>query len=399
MSVVLDIQSAKDRMLKLALAGDSLNTIISSLCETISGPLEIYRMGIGMPTLHPLVEAKSIRWTAEEGIGMLDSEHGYSEQEDWLKSPIYHMFEHRLKFLRYRLDLPGDWHRFPLLHELACAGCTEYYATVISFNEHNYPSNEDRDGMLASWATDRPGGFSAAFFEFVKQIKPALGIVCKLADRESAAVNILEAYLGTDAGNRVLKGQIERGELVTIDAVVWYSDLRQSTWLAENLSNQDFLDTLNVYFECTAGSVMELHGEVLRFIGDAVLAIFPIEIFASAENAAESAWRAAKLAQGRIQEINVKRSETALAPLNFGLALHAGSVDYGNIGIPCRLEFSVIGTVANEVARLEGLTKTLGESILVSESFARLLDIEWKCMGSQPMKGVKNDPTVYAPVD
>ena len=195
----------------------------------------------------------------------------------------------------------------------------------------------------------------------------------------------------------MLKGQIERGELVTIDAVVWYSDLRRSTWLAENLSNQEFLDTLNTYFKCTAGSVLEQRGEVLRFIGDAVLAIFPIKAFDNAQHAAQSAWKAAKQARSRIHKTNSIRSENGLMPLNFGLALHAGSLDYGNIGVENRLEFSVIGTVANEVARLEELTKSLEESILVSESFAKLLNIDWKCLGAQPMKGVKHNPTVYAP--
>ena len=393
----LEIRALKDRILSQGLKGVSLKTNFAELCETISAPLEIYRMSIGMPTLHPLVEAQSIRWTRNEGIDMIHSEHGYSEQNDWMRSPISYMFENELQQLRYRLDQPGDWQQFPLLNELAQAGCSEYYAIVISFNDRFYTSNDDSDGMLTSWATDRTGGFSRSFFEFVNEIQPALGIVCKLAGKENTAVNIVEAYLGKDAGNRVLKGQIERGELITMDAVVWYSDLRHSTWLAENLSNQEFLDTLNIYFECTAGSVLEHQGEVLRFIGDAVLAIFPIDAFDNAHHAAQSAWRAAKQAQNRINQTNSKRQEKGLVPLNFGLALHSGSLDYGNIGIESRLEFSVIGTVANEVARLEELTKTLEESILVSESFAKLLKIHWKCLGSQPMKGVGNNPTVYAP--
>ena len=147
--------------------------------------------------------------------------------------------------------------RFPLLSELAQAGGTEYYATVISFDEATHPLEDDGDGMLVSWATQMPGGFPDSFFIFVENIIPALGLASKLADRESAAVNIVEAYLGKDAGYRVLMGQIERGDLVTINAIVWYSDLRRSTWLAENLSNQDFLHTLNTYFECTADSVLE----------------------------------------------------------------------------------------------------------------------------------------------
>ena len=393
-----EIRSLKDTLLNQSLTGVSLRTIFKQFCESIEAPLGLYRMSIGMQTLHPLMEAQSIRWTANEGIDMINSEHGYSEQEDWLKSPISFMFENELTHVRHRLDHPGDWQQFPLLNELALEGCTEYYATLIPFSEQFYPMADESDGMLASWATKRPGGFCESFDKFVDEIKPALGIINKLQDRENAAVNIVEAYLGKDAGSRVLMGQIERGELVTIDAVIWYSDLRRSTWLAENLSNQDFLDTLNIYFECTADSVLEQQGEVLRFIGDAVLAIFPIESFGSAENAAQAAWRAATLAQKRISQINSMRLKQQLIPLNFGLGLHAGSLDYGNIGVASRLEFSVIGKVANEVARLEGLTKTLGETVLVSESFSNLLKINWKCLGPQPMKGVKINPVIYAPM-
>ena len=391
-----EIKALKDRILNQGLTGVPMIAIVEQLCETISAAFAIHRMSIGMQTLHPLVEAHSIRWIAGTGIDMIQSEHGYSEKEDWLSSPISFMFKNELANFRCRLDQPGDWQQFPLLMELAQEGCSEYYATLIPFSESFYPMIDETDGMLASWATKNPDGFADTFENFVDQIKPALGIVSKLTDRENITVNIVEAYLGNDAGSRVLKGQIERGELVTIDAIIWYSDLRQSTWLAENLTNQDFLDTLNTYFECTADSVLEHRGEVLRFIGDAVLAIFPIEKFETAQHAAQAAWQAASLAQQRIDEVNSTRRENQLVLLNFGLGLHAGSLDYGNIGVSSRLEFSVIGTVANEVARIEGLTKTLDEPVLVSESFAKLLDIDWRCMGPQPMKGVKNDPVIFA---
>ena len=392
-----EIRALKDCILNQALTGVSLKTIVTQLCDAIATPHQIYRVSVGMPTLHPLVEAQSIIWTATEGIDMIHSEHGYSEADDWLKSPISFMFKHKLSSLRYNLKQPGDWQQYPLLRELAQKNCTDYYAIVISFNDIPHPSNEDGDGMLVSWVTTRCSGFSDSFFNLVNEIKPALGVACKLADRESTAINIVETYLGKDAGSRVLKGQIEPGELISIDTVIWYSDLRHSTWLAENLSNQDFLHTLNAYFECTAGSVLEHQGEVLRFIGDAVLAIFPKQNFETAQHAATAAWQAAAQAQKRIKQKNLARLENQLSPLNFGLALHAGSLDYGNIGIESRLEFSVIGTVANEVARLEELTKTLGKTILVSESFANLLTIDWQCLGPQPMKGVKINPVIYAP--
>ena len=195
---------------------------------------------------------------------------------------------------------------------------------------------------------------------------------------------------------RVASGQIERGELVSIDAVIWYSDMRDSTYLADNLSSQEFLDTLNIYFECTAGSILEHNGQVLRFIGDAVLAIFPVETFATAELAAESAWQAATMARDKINQVNPARESVNLQPLDFGLGLHAGTLNYGNIGVPTRLEFSVIGPVANEVARLESLTKELKTSVIVSESFSKLLPLNWQCLGFQKLKGINKDLSVYS---
>ena len=392
-----EVQELKDWILREGLKNFSLETTFNQICEILSDNFDLHRVGMGMPTLHPLIEATSLTWNKNKGFEMLESEHGYSDRDDWRKSPISYMFEKEIETLRYRLDQEGDWHRFPLLVDLAQAGCTEYYAQVISFNDVFHPSNDDTDGMLTSWATTYPDGFTDDFFEVINELSPALGIISKLTDRESAVINLVEAYLGKDAGTRVLEGQIKRGELISIDAVIWYSDLRHSTRLAESLSSQGFLDTLNTYFECTAGSILDNDGEVLRFIGDAVLAIFPFQSYGSAQIAAQSAWESALLARDRIQTINLQRNTHNQESLEFGLALHAGSLDYGNIGVPTRLEFSVIGPVANEVARLEGLTKTLGKSILVSDSFAKLLDIEWQSMGQQQMKGVSSNPVIYAP--
>ena len=391
-----DVQELKDWILKQGLKEFSLDYVFVELCKQICTEFDLYRISIGMPTLHPLMEAKTLRWIRHTGLESFDSEHGFSDRDDWRASPISYMFNQELETLRYQLDKPGDWHRFPLLSELADAGCTEYYAKIISFDDDPNPTSESTDGMLTSWATDHPGGFPEDFFQMITQILPALGLVSKLADRESALINILEAYFGQDAGMRVANGQIERGELVSIDAVIWYSDMRDSTYLADTLSSQEFLDTLNTYFECTAGSILENNGQVLRFIGDAVLAIFPVESFGTAKQAAQGAWHAASMARDKINEVNPIRQAANLHPLDFGLGLHAGMLNYGNIGVPTRLEFSVIGPVANEVARLESLTKELNRSVIVSESFSQLLPLDWQCLGSPKLKGVNKEFLVFS---
>ena len=172
-----------------------------------------------------------------------------------------------------------------------------------------------------------------------------------------------------------------------LHAVIWFSDMRDSTRLADTLAPEEFLETVNSYFECTAGAVLANGGEVLRFIGDAVLAIFPIRD-GDQRSACALALSAAGEAESRLQALNEKRAADNLEALDYGLGLHVGDVMFGNIGVPERLEFSVIGPAANEVARIEGLTKTLGQRTLASAEFARCLPDRFESAGEHRLKGV-----------
>ncbi len=392
----VDINALKNWILHQTLIGADSQSFFTQFCEKIAQPIGLYRGNIGMPTLHPLAEAIAMTWWQGSELEIDIAEHGYEAEEDWQSGPVFFMLENQLNRLNYRLDKSGDWEKFPLLREMAKAGCTEYYAFLTSFADQDFPDENNIEGVFTSWFSNRAGGFPRKFLTITEEILPALGIAAKLWDREATSTNIVEAYLGNDAGKRVLKGQIKRGELISIDAVIWYSDLRESTYLADNLSSQDFLDTLNAYFECTAGSILENDGQVLRFIGDAVLAIFPVESFKTAKKAADAAWQAAITARDKINQLNQKRKCANQDALDFGLGLHAGTLKYGNIGVPTRLEFSVIGPVANEVARLESLTKEFDRSVIVSESFSKLLPLEWECLGSPKLKGVNKKFPVYS---
>ena len=245
--------------------------------------------------------------------------------------------------------------------------------------------------------TDRAGGFVDEDIQALRRIQRRLAVACKMTIREQITRNVLSAYLGPDAGQMVLNGNIQRGDGETIHAVIWFSDLRQSTALADRLAPQDYLDTVNTYFECTAGAVLENGGEVLRFIGDAVLGIYPIREDGYSEvEACEKALAAATEAERRMEALNRTRAEYGEDALDFGLGLHLGDLIYGNIGVPERVEFSVIGPAANEVARLEDLTKILGRRVLVSESFAQALDREWESVGVHALRGVGEPMEVFA---
>ncbi|MEM8664148.1 MAG: adenylate/guanylate cyclase domain-containing protein, partial [Pseudomonadota bacterium] len=208
---------------------------------------------------------------------------------------------------------------------------------------------------------------------------------------------IAATYLGKVAGNRVLSGEIARGEGKHIDAVIWYCDLRGSAELCDTLGVDEYLPLLNKYFVATAGPVMREGGDVLDFIGDAVLAIFPLH-----EDGAHRALRATEAAAREVDALRLSepafQDRKCLADVT-GIAIATGSVVYGNIGVPQRLTFSVIGPTVNAVARLEDLTKVIGEPILATENVARHLgaDMPFRALGAYRLPGQREAQQIYAP--
>ena len=247
----------------------------------------------------------------------------------------------------------------------------------------------ERAVLAGSWSTDRASGFTEADIHSLQRIQQRLAVACKVTIKDQIARNILSAYLGADAGRQVLNGRIKRGDGETIHAVIWYSDMRNSTTMADHVPPEEFLGALNAFFECTAGAVLTHGGEVLRFIGDAVLAIFPIrDSSTTASDACKLALTAVRDADGRLTQVNHERKEIKKDALSFGLGLHLGDVMYGNIGVPERVEFSVIGPAANEVARLEGMTKELNRHVLISAEFAQHVPGDCQSLGQHKLRGV-----------
>ncbi|MBZ0218582.1 MAG: adenylate/guanylate cyclase domain-containing protein, partial [Fimbriimonadaceae bacterium] len=206
-------------------------------------------------------------------------------------------------------------------------------------------------------------------------------------------------YLGKDAGTRVLSGAIRRGDGSKINAVVWYSDLRDSTAMADTMPSEDFLHLLNVYFECSAGPAIKAGGEILDFIGDGVLAIFPYENEADLPAAVCAASRAVRQSKIITDQINDERQTAGLPAIRFGIGLNVGSVMFGNIGVPERLSFSVIGPTVNEVARIEKMTKALDTNILVTAEIAAVEPESWQSIGHQRLDGVAQQIELFELLD
>ena len=393
------IDRTADWLMSSALGEAGVGSIFEGCCQRLhAAGVPLARALTAFRTLHPLFASVLLVWKRNQGVDSNPIQHARAfSTEEWFRSPMHHLMRHRLPFLRRRLTGGHAIVDFPVLEELRDDGITDYlcYLTPFASNEEPEP---DAHGIMGSWATDRPSGFSEEDLRILGRIQRRYAVSCKMQIQRRITRNVLDTYLGPDAGARVLDGQIRRGDGERIHAVIWYSDMRDSTRLADRLDPQVFIERLNRYFECTAGAVIAGGGEVLRFIGDAVLAIFPIRDGGDdARAAAERALAAARDAESRLASANEGLAAEGEEPIEFGLGLHVGDVMYGNIGVPERLEFSVIGPAANEVARIEDLTKTLGRRVLLSEAFAVAAGASCEPLGAHPLRGVDAPVEVFAP--
>ena len=344
------IDSLADWLIGQALRDAPLETIYERTCKQLfAAGIPVTRGQVAFRVLHPLFNAQSLLWRKGKEIEATNYLHG-ADRTEFESSPFFHMIENSIRYLRRHLVGDAAMLDFPILQELRDQGFTDYFGFAVWFNEDADVDDLSR-GIVGSWSTDRKSGFTNADLRALNRIEQRLAVAFKINIQSQITKNILSAYLGPGAGGRVLSGQIKRGDGDNIHAVIWYSDMRNSTRLADSMSGQAFLEALNQYFESTAGAVLQHGGEVLRFIGDAVLAIFPIRGKNGAGKACRRAMKAATKARENLLQVNEKRLAHEQERLDFGLGLHIGEVLFGNIGVPERVEFSVIGPAANEVAR------------------------------------------------
>jgi len=375
---------------------------VKELIEQLSARLidegfPIFRLLILIRTLHPQVIGIRYEWRRDRGtVTEQLPPHDILRNSQYLDSPMSAIFDGDVRIIRRRLDIPDPRLDYPILRELLAEGATDYVAMPLTFT----------DGKVnaVTIASDRQGGFLDEQLNQIYDMLPVLSLLLENHSNRRTARTLLETYLGKHTGNMVLDGMVKRGDGESIHAVIWFCDLRDSTPLAETLSLDSFLGILNDFFDCMAGAVLDHGGEVLRFIGDAALAIFPIggtsklleEACTPSEGACKRALDAARNARQRIDALNKRRQEAGDPPIRYGLALHVGDVMYGNIGVPQRLEFTVIGRAANEAARLEGMCKELGEPILISSAFPRCFPGEMRSLGTHSLKGVSEPQEIFA---
>ena len=371
-----------DWLLRDAWEASSVSELTARLARQLrSVGVPVFRISLLVRTLHPQVMGTAYLWSRErDSVTEMRLSHAGALEEVFRQSPLVPVIEGR-GGVRRRLEDADVVLDYPILRELRDEGATDYVAMPLTFS----------DGQIhvLTLASDRPGGFATENLGYIHEILPLVSRLVEVHATRHLARSLLDTYLGPHTGERVLEGLIKRGDGEEISAVIWWGDLRGSTSLAERMPRADYLQLLNEFFEATAGSVLDAGGEVLKFIGDAVMAIFPSDEPATGAERALSATRETLNRVARIE------SDHPSLELGAAIALHHGDVHYGHVGESRRLDFTGTGPAVNEVARLEGLAKQLGCSVVASESFARLVPAGMVSLGRHPLRGVRDEREVF----
>jgi class 3 adenylate cyclase/uncharacterized protein (DUF427 family) len=350
--------------------------------------MPLWRVNISIRTLHPALVARQYTWRrGTDGVETNEAPPETLSHPDYLNSPIKHVTD-GLGGVRQRLDAPNPEFQFPIMDQLRRDGGTDYVAMPMMFS----------DGQIntISLASDSEIGFSTGHLGEVYKALFVLGRLFEVMVLRHNTDALFDAYLGERTRKQVLSGRTHRGDGEDIMAAIIFCDLRDSTQLAASLSRERYLGLLNDFFEAAAEPIIDRGGEVLKFIGDAVLAIFPIEgDSADMENSRASCARAMDAVEEMIER--VAAIETGDIPsLRCAVGLHVGNVMYGNVGAPNRLDFTVTGTAVNVAARLSAQCKRVDKQLLVSSDVAQCTSKELVSLGKQEMRNVPNDIEVYA---
>ncbi len=345
------------------LAGQAIETpelpaLHDAFCRELLGRgLRIWRSTVGLETLHPEVGGFMLIWRAGEREETSAARAGILTSPAYVNSPTRVVDETNQPFRR-RLDRPSS--DMPLLDELRADGATDYAM-------YPFPFLDRRRSAVMSFATQAPGGFSALE---LGELEIATRLFSPYAERHAlrrVAIDLLDTYISPTAGEKVFNGQVERGAAETILAAIWFCDMRGFTRFSDAAPLEHVLATLDDWFECLAAPVEKHGGQILKFMGDGLLAIFPAG--GATETAAAAALVAAREAIADTASLNERRAADGAEPVRFGIALHVGEVAFGNIGSRRRLDFTAIGPAVNHASRLEELTKRL-RPLVASKAFA-----------------------------
>lgn len=362
------IAGIADWIVQRGLAGDDEITLLHGFCErSVEAGLAVTRGIAIIDTLHPVYEGRVFYWSGDKPLETLVSQYeptqGDQESESWLTSPFYQLLYSGEDEMRRRLHL-GETADFSVLEELRQEGQTDWLAMVQRFDKD--AAIGEMDCFMSRWTTARPGGFSDADIAALRRLVPVLGLAIKSVSLARVAQSLVEAYLGRDAGQRVLKGLVSRGAAERINAVIWFSDMQGYTSLSERIESDELLPLLNDYAELVITSVHAAGGDVLKLMADGVLAIFTAD---DPADACTAALKAEALMRNKHAGLNERRAAAGRPVSSIYLGLHIGDVFYGNIGSKERLDFTVVGQAVNEASRIASMCRSVDRDVLFSSDF------------------------------
>jgi adenylate cyclase len=357
--------------------------------RALEGKLPLSRMTYVVQTLHPLDLVSIFIWRADQpGIAAVRRKHGAEETAMFQDSPIKRVFEGAGEIRRHLEDAGAELD-FPILFELREQGFTDYLVLPIRF------SNGQVNAVTL--ATKVEGGFDEGSLDELRLGCRALAPLLEVQEVRGLAATLLDTYLGHHTGTRVLHGAITRGSGETIRAVIWFCDLRGFTELSQVLPREELIALLNDYFGAMGLAVEAEGGEVLKFIGDAMLAVFQLDEGSDVVAICANALKAVARAEQALDACNTERRASGKPEIRFGIALHIGDVLYGNIGAPSRLDFTVIGPAVNLASRLQSVAAELGRAVVLSAAFVEAAEVPAKPLGAHHLKGIEAPQPVFAP--
>jgi adenylate cyclase len=363
--------------------------------------IEISRALALIDTLHPIWEGRAFRWhhgNAEESVAV---EYGPttvdgSHSDTWQHSPFRHMLDNGTTEFRQALRDVAELGRYVPLVKAMEDGQTDYFAMIHRFAAEG--SIGQMDCSYAQWTTDRPGGFAAHELDVLRRLMPVLSLAIKCTAMGRIAGTLAEVYLGRDAGQRVLAGRITRGVADRIHAVLWFSDLKSFTTIADGAAPDQIIPLLNDYAEAVIAAIEAEGGDVLKLIGDGVLAMFNA---ADPQHGVSAALRAGRAMRARLAAVDDKRRARGLPTTTVNLGLHIGEVFYGNIGSDTRLDFTVVGPAVNEVSRIVSMCRSVDRAVLLSADLVEAMvpaeRAKFVSVGRFALRGVGRATELFTP--
>ena len=402
------IEALNAWLTKTGLRGEPETALVSGFCErALAAGLPLSSALLFIDTLHPVYEGRVVRWGQDpsqpvvedygrtglpEGVSDPHLSVGGEQVARWRASPFFRMLQTGENLVRRRVTAESEA-EFPVLRDYRAAGMTEYVAIINRFAPERIIG--EMDCVYSSWVTARADGFADAHIAALTRVVPTLALAVKAAALARMTGTLMETYLGRDAGRRVLSGRIMRGIADRIDAVLWFSDLRGFTRITDSAPEQ-VIPLLNDYADVIVSAIHAQGGDVLKLIGDGILAIFAADDRA---RACAAALAAATAARSEVAALNLRRARDGLPVTDMYLGLHVGEVFYGNVGSTERLDFTVVGPAVNETSRIAAMCRSVEQPVLVSEAFANVEGMRGRLIsvGRYALRGVAQPQELFTP--